>query len=84
MQPCRLAACVNVVPAVESHFTWQGDVCAEPEELLVLADWLLTDYIGGENYLEACHALAMRKRLAGVERRVEDHVLEQWIREGHL
>lgn len=51
---------------------------------VVLADWLLTDYIGGDNYEEACHALSMRKRLAGVYRHPDPEVLEQWIVEGHL
>ena len=60
--------------------------CADGHKLtsVVLADWLLTDYIGGENYDEACHALAMRKRLAGVERVVEPQTLEGWITQGHL
>jgi len=59
--------------------------CADGNALtsIVLADWLLTDYITGENYEEACHALAMRKRLAGVERRAEAEVLEKWIVEGN-
>ena len=51
---------------------------------VVMADWLLTDYIGGDNYEEACHALAIRKRLAGVEREVDPAVLESWILDGHL
>ena len=51
---------------------------------VVMADWLLTDYIGGDNYEEACHALAIRKRLAGVERKVDPAVLESWILDGHL
>jgi hypothetical protein len=38
----------------------------------------------GENYLEACDALAARKRLAGVERQVPADKLEFWIREGRL
>src|SRR6059058_1473437 len=31
----RLAACVNVVPAVESVFWWQGKVQQESESLLI-------------------------------------------------
>lgn len=45
---------------------------------------LLTDYIGGENYEEACHALAIRKRLAGVERIADAEELERWVTEGKL
>lgn len=60
--------------------------CADGHKLtaIVLADWLLTDYIGGENYDEACHALAMRKRLAGVERRADPAELERWMTTGKL
>ena len=60
--------------------------CADGHALtsIPLADWLLTDYIGGDNYEEACHALASRKRLAGVERQAEASMLEKWIVEGHL
>ena len=31
----RLAACVNVIPAVQSVFFWDGKVCEESEFLLV-------------------------------------------------
>jgi len=31
----RLAACVNVVPGVVSHYRWQGQVCRDAEALLV-------------------------------------------------
>ena len=60
--------------------------CADGNKLtaVILADWLLTDYIGGENYEEACHALAMRKRLAGVERLADPEELERWMTTGKL
>ena len=32
----RLAACVNLVPGVESHFWWEGELCRETEVLMVL------------------------------------------------
>jgi len=32
----RLAACINVVPAVESLYVWQGEVCDDEEVLLVI------------------------------------------------
>jgi periplasmic divalent cation tolerance protein len=31
----RLAACVNLVPKLESHFRWQGKVDRSPEVLLL-------------------------------------------------
>jgi len=30
----RLAACVNVLPAMQSHYWWQGDIQQEQEVLL--------------------------------------------------
>ena len=32
----RLAACVNIVPGVESHYWWEGKVCRDAEVLLVM------------------------------------------------
>jgi len=32
----RLAACVNIVPGVRSIYRWQGEVCDEREDLLVV------------------------------------------------
>ena len=32
----KLAACVNIVPGVQSHFWWQGKLDSAHEELLVI------------------------------------------------
>jgi periplasmic divalent cation tolerance protein len=32
----RLAACVNRVPGVSSTYRWQGQVCTDREELLII------------------------------------------------
>ena len=32
----KLAACVNIVPLVESIYTWQGRVCREKEALMMI------------------------------------------------
>ncbi len=32
----RLAACVNLVSGVESHYWWEGEICREKEVLLIL------------------------------------------------
>lgn len=32
----RLAACVNVIAGVHSFYRWQGEVCADPEFLLLI------------------------------------------------
>jgi periplasmic divalent cation tolerance protein len=40
----RLAACVNVVPGIRSIYLWEGKLCNEIEELLVMkttgATWI--------------------------------------------
>ncbi len=32
----RLAACVNIIPRVESLFCWEGKICREREALMVV------------------------------------------------
>lgn len=32
----RLAACVNILPAIESVYRWQGQVCVDNESLLII------------------------------------------------
>ena len=32
----RLAACVNLVPGLESHYWWEGELCCQTEVLMVL------------------------------------------------
>jgi periplasmic divalent cation tolerance protein len=32
----RLAACVNIIPAVRSIYSWKGEVCDEGEALMVI------------------------------------------------
>ena len=32
----RLAACVNVVPGVVSHYRWKGKICRDEERLLLI------------------------------------------------
>jgi periplasmic divalent cation tolerance protein len=32
----RLAACVNIMPNVRSVYSWEGKICNETEELLVI------------------------------------------------
>ena len=32
----RLVACVNIVPAVQSIYTWDGELCDETESLMIM------------------------------------------------
>jgi len=32
----RLAACVNLLPGIQSVYRWQGEICAEAETLLMI------------------------------------------------
>jgi len=60
--------------------------CDDGEKLtaVVMAYWLLFDYIGGDNHLEACDALESRKRLSGVGRRAKAEDVEELMESGCL
>ena len=32
----KLAACVNILPGIQSVYTWQGKLCSDPEILLIV------------------------------------------------
>ena len=32
----KIAACVNVIPKIRSIYTWEEDVCDEPEALMII------------------------------------------------
>lgn len=32
----RLVACVNIVPAITSVYRWQGEICRDSEQLLII------------------------------------------------
>jgi periplasmic divalent cation tolerance protein len=32
----RLAACVNLVPTVRSIYSWKGEICDDPETLMII------------------------------------------------
>lgn len=51
---------------------------------VVMADWLLTDYIGGDNTEEAAETLRSRKRLGGVERLVDPELVTRFIEAGTM
>ena len=49
-----------------------------------LLRWRRTPVAAPGEIEEACHALAMRKRLAGVERLADPEELERWMTTGKL
>ncbi|SFM78765.1 divalent-cation tolerance protein CutA [Thermodesulforhabdus norvegica] len=32
----KLAACVNIVPQIRSVYSWKGEVCDDPESLMII------------------------------------------------
>jgi periplasmic divalent cation tolerance protein len=32
----KLAACVNILPAIDSHYIWKGEICNDEELLLIV------------------------------------------------
>ncbi len=32
----RLAACVNIIPSVRSLYLWKGEICDDPESMLMI------------------------------------------------
>ncbi len=32
----KLVACVNIIPSVQSHYTWKGEICHDEESLLII------------------------------------------------
>jgi periplasmic divalent cation tolerance protein len=50
----RLAACVNIVPAIRSIYSWQGKLCDDDEVLLVIKT-LQSRYPALEDWLREHH-----------------------------
>ncbi len=59
----RLAACVNIVPGIESIYRWEGQVAAEPEILLV-AKTTVTSLEALEAAVKARHSYTTPEILA--------------------
>lgn len=50
----RLAACVSILPEIESHYVWKGKACAE-QELLLLIKTMPRAYERLESRLKELH-----------------------------
>jgi periplasmic divalent cation tolerance protein len=76
----RLAACVNVIPALTSVYLWQG-VCETAEEVLLLAKTRRDVYTALEEALSALHPYELPEIVAvGVERGLTDYLA--WVDDG--
>lgn len=59
----HLVACGNILPAVMSHYWWQGRVCSDPEALVVMET--AADRLGAAmRRLAELHPYAVPKLLA--------------------
>lgn len=75
----RLAACVNIVPAVKSIYLWQGEVTRENESLLIMKT---TDerYPELERRVNELHSYSTPEVIAlRIERGSEQYL--SWLRE---
>ena len=75
----RLAACVNIVPAVQSIYLWQGEVTRENESLLIMKT---TDerYPELERRVNELHSYSTPEVIAlRIERGSEQYL--SWLRE---
>ncbi len=32
----KIVACVNIIPKIQSHYTWKGEICKDEESLLIM------------------------------------------------
>ena len=75
----RLAACVNVVPAVESVYWWEGKVTRDNETLMIIKT---TDerYLELERRVKQLHSYSTPEVVAfRIERGTEEYL--KWLRD---
>ena len=78
----RLAACVNVLPGVESVYRWEGEVTRDHELLLIIKT---TDerYAELERRVQDLHSYSTPEVIAFRIRRGSDEYLK-WLREATI
>jgi len=54
MVRAKLAACVNIMPAGQSTYMWEGRICKETEHLAVIKT-IDSRYLELENYIQEQH-----------------------------
>ncbi|XP_038886215.1 protein CutA, chloroplastic [Benincasa hispida] len=60
----KLAACVNIVPGIESVYQWKGEIQTDPEELLIIKTrqsllGALTDHVKANHPYEVPEVIAL-------------------------
>lgn len=60
----KLAACVNMVPGIESVYQWKGEIQTDPEELLIIKTrqsllGALTDHVKANHPYEVPEVIAL-------------------------
>jgi periplasmic divalent cation tolerance protein len=75
----RLAACVNVVPGIESCYRWEGEVAWDTEFLLMIKT--TGDYLGEvRETVMKVHSYELPEFIAvGIDAGAEEYL--QWIRD---
>ena len=75
----RLAACVNIIPAIESVYRWEGKVSRDNETLLVIKS--TNDcYVALERRVKELHSYDVPEVIALTIERGSDQYLS-WLRE---
>lgn len=75
----RLAACVNIIPAIESIYRWEGKVARDNESLLIIKT---TDerYLEVEQRVKELHSYTTPEVVALKIERGSEHYLK-WLRD---
>ncbi len=59
----RLAACVNLLPGIQSVYRWKGEICTDSELLLMIKS-RCADYKGLENAIRRLHPYELTEIIA--------------------
>ena len=75
----KLAACVQILPAIKSFYFWEGAVQAESEHLLLIKT-LPENYVELENFIQINHSYDVPEIVALAAEKVSASYLE-WMQD---